>query len=210
LPALSSPGETIGTGQACSLRVARLFGRGFDSPRLQNFASRNFVLSEPAVWGESKGKMASQNFVLSKPRFQGASKGKIAMFYAYILRCSDNSYYVGSSDDPDRRLIEHNQGKGSDWIGCAAARRACLDRGAFNFVFRSPAREPNKTMESRKEGRFGRRFPSTPLRTGLNPPATPPPPKFRFAKFCPERAQISGRVEGQNSHVLRLHPEMLR
>ena len=190
MPALSSPGETIGTGQACSLRVARLFGRGFDSPRLQNFASRNFVLSEPV--------------------FRGAWKGKIAMFYAYILRCSDNSYYVGSSDDPDRRLIEHNQGKGSDWIGCAAARRACLDRGAFNFVFRSPAREPNKTMESRKEGRFGRRFPSTPLRTGLNPPATPPPPKFRFAKFCPERAQISGRVEGQNSHVLRLHPEMLR
>jgi predicted GIY-YIG superfamily endonuclease len=64
--------------------------------------------------------MASQNFVLSKPRFQGAAKGKIAMFYAYILRCSDDSYYVGSSDDPDRRLIEHNQGKGSDWT---AARR---------------------------------------------------------------------------------------
>jgi predicted GIY-YIG superfamily endonuclease len=42
------------------------------------------------------------------------------MFYAYILKCSDDSYYVGSSDDPDRRLIEHNQGKGSDWT---AARR---------------------------------------------------------------------------------------
>src|SRR5580704_17934671 len=67
LPALSSPGETIGTGQACSLRVARIFGRGFDAPRLQNFALRNFVLS--------------------KPRFQGASKCKIAMFHAYILRC---------------------------------------------------------------------------------------------------------------------------
>ena len=36
MPALSSPGETIGTGQACSLRVARLFGRGFDSPRLHH------------------------------------------------------------------------------------------------------------------------------------------------------------------------------
>ena len=57
---------------------------------------------------------------LSEPSIQGESKGKIAMFYAYILRCSDNSYYVGSSDDPDRRLIEHNQGKGSDWT---AARR---------------------------------------------------------------------------------------
>ena len=52
--------------------------------------------------------------------FRGESMGKIAMFHAYILRCSDNSYYVGSSDDPDRRLIEHNQGKGSEWT---AARR---------------------------------------------------------------------------------------
>jgi putative endonuclease len=72
----------------------------FDSPRLQKFAKRNFVLSEPSI--------------------QGESKGKIAMCYAYILRCSDDSYSVGSSDDPDRRLIEHNQGKGSDWT---AARR---------------------------------------------------------------------------------------
>ena len=61
-----------------------------------------------------------RNFVLSEPSVQGESKGKIAMFYAYILRCSDDSYYVGSSDDPDHRLIEHNQGKGSNWT---AARR---------------------------------------------------------------------------------------
>ena len=45
-----------------------------DSPRLQNFAKRNFVLSEP--------------------RFQGESKGKIAMFYAYIRRRSDDTDYV--------------------------------------------------------------------------------------------------------------------
>jgi predicted GIY-YIG superfamily endonuclease len=27
------------------------------------------------------------------------------MFYAYILRCSDDSSYVGSSGDTDRQLI---------------------------------------------------------------------------------------------------------
>ena len=42
------------------------------------------------------------------------------MFYCYILLCADDSYYVGATDDPQRRLQEHNQGKGSDWT---AARR---------------------------------------------------------------------------------------
>ena len=28
----------------------------------------------------------------------------------YILRCSDNSYYVGSTWDLERRLIQHNSG----------------------------------------------------------------------------------------------------
>src|SRR5579862_1853827 len=95
------------------------------------------------------------------------------MFYAYILRYSDNSYYVGSSDDPDRRLIEHNRGKGSDWT--AARRPVALVWTEEHSTLSSArqAREPNKTLESRKEGRFGRRFPSTPLRTGLNRPRLP-------------------------------------
>jgi len=101
LPALSSSGETLGTGQACSLRVARLFGRGFDSPRLQNFAKRNFVLSEPA-FGASR-------------RASG-----LLICFCYILECVDHSYYVGVSYNPADREREHNAGKGSDWT---AARR---------------------------------------------------------------------------------------
>lgn len=31
-------------------------------------------------------------------------------WYVYILRCSDDSYYTGMTNDPDRRLIEHNMG----------------------------------------------------------------------------------------------------
>ena len=42
------------------------------------------------------------------------------MFFCYILECSDRSYYVSVSDEPQRRQDEHNQGKGSDWT---AARR---------------------------------------------------------------------------------------
>lgn len=43
-----------------------------------------------------------------------------AIFFCYILKCSDGSYYVGVTDDPARRVQEHNEGKGSDWT---AARR---------------------------------------------------------------------------------------
>ena len=42
------------------------------------------------------------------------------MFHCYILLCSDGSLYVGVSDDPTRRVQEHNDGKGADWT---AARR---------------------------------------------------------------------------------------
>ena len=33
--------------------------------------------------------------------------------YVYILECSDGSYYTGSTIDLDRRLFEHNEGKGA-------------------------------------------------------------------------------------------------
>ena len=42
------------------------------------------------------------------------------MFYCYILLCSNNSYYVGVSDNRTRRVQEHNQGKTAAWT---AARR---------------------------------------------------------------------------------------
>jgi len=34
------------------------------------------------------------------------------MYYIYILQSQkDNTFYVGISDNPERRLIEHNKGK---------------------------------------------------------------------------------------------------
>jgi len=37
------------------------------------------------------------------------------MFFCYILRCADDSYYVGVAENPQRRYHEHNQGKGATW-----------------------------------------------------------------------------------------------
>ncbi len=32
-------------------------------------------------------------------------------YYVYILKCSDNSYYTGVTNDYERRLYEHNIGR---------------------------------------------------------------------------------------------------
>ena len=31
-------------------------------------------------------------------------------YYVYILRCSDNSYYIGVTNNLEKRLFEHNSG----------------------------------------------------------------------------------------------------
>jgi putative endonuclease len=41
------------------------------------------------------------------------SSYKLMAFYCYILECSDGSFYTGWSSDPERRLREHNSGKGA-------------------------------------------------------------------------------------------------
>jgi putative endonuclease len=35
------------------------------------------------------------------------------MYYVYILRCSNDSYYVGSAQDLDARVKAHNAGRGA-------------------------------------------------------------------------------------------------
>jgi len=32
-------------------------------------------------------------------------------YYVYILKCSDDSYYIGVTNNPNRRLAEHMDGK---------------------------------------------------------------------------------------------------
>ena len=34
-------------------------------------------------------------------------------YYCYILKCADGTYYTGWSTDPQRRLNQHNAGKGA-------------------------------------------------------------------------------------------------
>ena len=35
-------------------------------------------------------------------------------YFVYIIKCSDDSYYTGFTNNLDRRMIEHNEGKNKD------------------------------------------------------------------------------------------------
>ena len=40
------------------------------------------------------------------------------MWYAYILQCSDKSYYVGHADDLSERVNRHNAARAERWTAC--------------------------------------------------------------------------------------------
>ena len=37
------------------------------------------------------------------------------MWYVYILRCSDNTLYTGITNDLEKRIRKHNEGKGAKY-----------------------------------------------------------------------------------------------
>jgi putative endonuclease len=37
------------------------------------------------------------------------------MWFVYILKCADGSFYTGISDNPDRRFLEHKNKKGGHY-----------------------------------------------------------------------------------------------
>ena len=59
---------------------------------------------------------AKANGVLSKQSAPALSlsKGRRAtMFYVYILKCFDGSYYIGHTEDVETRVEIHNAGRGA-------------------------------------------------------------------------------------------------
>jgi putative endonuclease len=37
-------------------------------------------------------------------------------FYVYIARCSDGTYYTGSTNNPEKRIALHNSGHGAKYL----------------------------------------------------------------------------------------------
>lgn len=62
-------------------------------------------------------------------------------FFTYMLRCSDKSYYVGHTDDLERRIAEHKTGA----IGVYAATRRPVQLVWFEEF---PTRDEAKVVEA--------------------------------------------------------------
>ena len=58
------------------------------------------------------------------------------MWYIYILECSDGTLYTGITTDVNRRLLEHNSGKGAKYT---RARTPVVLRALFEAKNRSEA-----------------------------------------------------------------------
>jgi predicted GIY-YIG superfamily endonuclease len=58
-------------------------------------------------------------------------------FWTYILRCADGSYYVGQTDDIDRRLAQHHDGSAHAYT---ARRRPVELVWAHEFATRDEAK----------------------------------------------------------------------
>ena len=56
----------------------------------------------------------------------------------YLVRCSDNSLYCGISNDFERRLIEHNSGKGAKYT---------KSRGPVDLVGISPEMTKSEALK---------------------------------------------------------------
>jgi len=48
-----------------------------------------------------------------RPGLVGIESNGAAMYYVYSLRCADDSFYVGSTQDLDSRVKAHNDGRGA-------------------------------------------------------------------------------------------------
>ncbi|HWJ82981.1 MAG TPA: GIY-YIG nuclease family protein [Nocardioides sp.] len=119
------------------------------------------------------------------------------MAWTYLLRCADDTYYVGSTIDLDARLWQHNH---SDDLGAAYTRRrrpvtlawCCwFDRieDAYRFESRSRAgTAANAKLSSTARGSSSPACPDgTPSNNAPPPRTRPPAERRRFRGSAPGR-----------------------
>lgn len=64
------------------------------------------------------------------------------MHFVYILRCSDNTLYTGYTTDIERRMREHNSGKGAKYT---------RGRGPVELVYREKKDSKSSAMKREYE-----------------------------------------------------------
>jgi len=90
------------------------------------------ALNEPLNYarGESKGKLHSTNLNSRH------DDGIVVVWFVYIVRCADQSLYVGQTSDVALRVAKHNDGSGSSYTAC---RRPVLLQYSEEFATRHEA-----------------------------------------------------------------------
>jgi len=77
-------------------------------------------------------------------------------YYVYILECSDRSYYTGVTNDPDRRLVEHQSDE--EPTSYTYSRRPVILKYVSHFQFINDAIEFEKQIKgwsrAKKEALF--------------------------------------------------------
>lgn len=63
-------------------------------------------------------------------------------YYVYILRCADDSFYIGITNDIERRLIEHKKGK---------TRSYTSSRLPINLEWSLACTNPNEAIKIEKQ-----------------------------------------------------------
>ncbi len=66
------------------------------------------------------------------------------MFHCYILKCADGSYYVGHTDDIEKRLAEHQSGA---FAGYTYKRRPLMPMWNDAFQTRDDAKAAEKQIK---------------------------------------------------------------
>ena len=65
----------------------------------------------------------------------------MSQWFLYIARARTGRYYVGITIEPDRRIQDHNKGKGS---------RMAVNQGPFTLVYVSPPLADQSTARKRE------------------------------------------------------------
>ena len=65
------------------------------------------------------------------------------IYYVYILKCSDSTYYTGITSNLEKRVIEHASGHHKDSY--------TFSRRPVSLVFHAEFTEPKKAIETEKQ-----------------------------------------------------------
>ncbi len=90
--------------------------------------------------------------------------GRVTECYCYILECSDGSFYTGWTTDPERRLKEHNAGRGA---------RYTRSRRPLKLVYLEPQDDRSTAMRRERAIKSrSRRAKLKLIRSQIEPPST--------------------------------------